>query len=174
MPITVYPPPASLKMSGVATLSGGAVFGYRGPQACAAAGISYRQLDYWCRTGLAVPSLRSARGSGTHRLYSYTDLLRLAAIKRLLDAGMSLQSVRRVMAHLDNVDVAALDGRALVLTDHESFLTTMPELADLLADAGSVFHVLPLAGLIDDVDEALDRFDARRSARIAGSPPPAL
>ena len=42
--------------------------GYRGPTACAAAGITYRQLDYWARTDLVVPSVRSATGSGTQRL----------------------------------------------------------------------------------------------------------
>ncbi|MGB3828623.1 MAG: MerR family transcriptional regulator, partial [Ornithinimicrobium sp.] len=25
--------------------------GYRGPTACGAAGVTYRQLDYWARTG---------------------------------------------------------------------------------------------------------------------------
>jgi hypothetical protein len=43
--------------------------GYRGPIACRAAGITYRQLDYWARTGLVEPSVRPAGGSGTHRLY---------------------------------------------------------------------------------------------------------
>ena len=49
--------------------------GYRGPTACAAAGITYRQLDYWARTGLVAPSVRSATGSGTQRLYSFRDIL---------------------------------------------------------------------------------------------------
>ena len=31
--------------------------GYRGPIACNAAGITYRQLDYWARTGLLQPSI---------------------------------------------------------------------------------------------------------------------
>ena len=42
--------------------------GYRGPTACAAAGITYRQLDYWARTGLVEPSVRAAHGSGSQRL----------------------------------------------------------------------------------------------------------
>ena len=33
--------------------------GYRGPTACKAAGITYRQLDYWARTGLVEPSVRA-------------------------------------------------------------------------------------------------------------------
>ena len=36
--------------------------GYRGPTACRAAGITYRQLDYWARTGLVEPSIRPATG----------------------------------------------------------------------------------------------------------------
>ena len=38
--------------------------GYRGPTACKAAGITYRQLDYWARTGLVEPAVRGAAGSG--------------------------------------------------------------------------------------------------------------
>ena len=34
--------------------------GYRGPTACNAAGITYRQLDYWARTGLVEPTVRGA------------------------------------------------------------------------------------------------------------------
>ncbi|MED5527073.1 MAG: MerR family transcriptional regulator, partial [Actinomycetota bacterium] len=49
--------------------------GYRGPVACAAAGITYRQLDYWARTGLVAPTVRGAAGSGTQRLYSFRDIL---------------------------------------------------------------------------------------------------
>ena len=62
--------------------------GYRGPTACNAAGITYRQLDYWARTGLVEPSVRGAAGSGSQRLYSFRDILILKVIKRLLDAGI--------------------------------------------------------------------------------------
>jgi len=65
--------------------------GYRGPAACQIAGITYRQLDYWARTGLVAPSVRDAAGSGSQRLYSFRDILLLKVIKRLLDAGISLQ-----------------------------------------------------------------------------------
>src|SRR5215471_4035230 len=74
--------------------------GYRGPTACNAAGISYRQLDYWARTGLVEPSVRGASGSGTQRLYSFRDVLLLKIIKSLLDAGVSLQQIRTAISHL--------------------------------------------------------------------------
>ena len=68
--------------------------GYRGPTACKAAGITYRQLDYWARTGLVEPSVRGATGSGTQRLYGFRDILVLKVVKRLLDTGVSLQQIR--------------------------------------------------------------------------------
>ena len=37
--------------------------GYRGPTACAAAGITYRQLDYWARTALVVGTPRAGPGA---------------------------------------------------------------------------------------------------------------
>lgn len=74
-----------------------AAAGYRAPQVCKLVGISYRQLDHWARTGLLTPSLRKARGSGTQRLYSFTDLLRLRVVRRLLDAGLSLQKIRKAV-----------------------------------------------------------------------------
>ena len=68
--------------------------GYRGPIACRVAGITYRQLDYWARTGLVEPTVRGARGSGSQRLYSFRDILLLKVVKRLLDTGVSLQQIR--------------------------------------------------------------------------------
>ena len=54
--------------------------GYRGPTACRAAGITYRQLDYWARTGLVEPSIRPASGSGTQRIYSLCDIVVLKVV----------------------------------------------------------------------------------------------
>ncbi|MEJ7721421.1 MAG: MerR family transcriptional regulator [Ilumatobacteraceae bacterium] len=64
--------------------------GYSGTQAAKVVGITYRQLDYWARTDLVTPSLASAKGSGSRRLYSYRDLLELRVVRTLLDAGIEL------------------------------------------------------------------------------------
>lgn len=71
--------------------------GFRAPQVCSIVGITYRQLDYWARTGLLIPSLQSAHGSGSQRLYSFQDVVQLRVVKRLLDAGMSLKKIRTAM-----------------------------------------------------------------------------
>lgn len=85
--------------------------GYRWTVACEAAGITYRQLDHWARTGLIVPSVRAAAGSGTQRLYSFRDILILRIVKRLLDTGVSLGNIRAAVAHLESrggVDLASI------------------------------------------------------------------
>ena len=58
------------------------VGGFHGPQVCGLVGISYRQLDYWARTGLLQPSVSAAKGSGSRRVYSYADVLELKVIKQ--------------------------------------------------------------------------------------------
>lgn len=71
--------------------------GFRAPQVCKVVNITYRQLDYWARTDLLTPSLQDAHGSGSQRLYSFSDVVQLKVIKRLLDAGMSLKRIRQAM-----------------------------------------------------------------------------
>jgi len=71
--------------------------GYRAPQVCNLVGITYRQLDYWARTGLILPSVQPALGSGSQRLYSFGDIVQLKVVKRLRDAGMSLKKIRTAM-----------------------------------------------------------------------------
>ena len=71
--------------------------GYRAPQVCKLVDITYRQLDYWARTGLITPSIQSAQGSGSQRRYSFSDIVQLKVVKRLLDAGMSLKKIRQAI-----------------------------------------------------------------------------
>jgi DNA-binding transcriptional MerR regulator len=107
--------------------------GYRGPQVCTIVGITYRQLDYWARTELLRPSITEARGSGSQRRYSYTDLVQLKVIKRLLDAGISLKSARRAIDCLRDFG-DDLTTANLVIDDGRSVLAhTGEEIIDLLA-----------------------------------------
>jgi DNA-binding transcriptional MerR regulator len=141
--------------------------GYRGPQVCRLIGITYRQLDYWARTGLLRPSVAEARGSGSKRLYSYRDLLELKVIKQLLDAGVSLQSARRAVDCLREDLGADLATAKLVLTGSRSVLAkSNGEVVDLLAGGQGVFNIVPLGGVVDALDAAIVQL------RSAGPPRP--
>ena len=130
--------------------------GYRGPTVCKMIGITYRQLDYWARTGLLRPSVADARGSGSKRLYSYRDLLELKVIKQLLDAGVSLQSARRAVDCLRQNLGVDLASAKLVLTESRSVLAkTNGEVVDLLAGGQGVFNIVPLSGVVDELVAAI-------------------
>jgi DNA-binding transcriptional MerR regulator len=133
--------------------------GYRGPQVCKIVGITYRQLDHWTRTDLVRPSLAQAHGSGTQRLYSYTDLVELKVIKSLLDGGLSLQSVRKVIDYLrDNLgtDVASAN---LVIDGSRSVLArTGEELIDLVRRGQGVLNIVPLGSVKQELDASIVEF----------------
>jgi len=119
-----------------------AEIGYRGPTACAAAGITYRQLDYWARTALVEPSVRAAHGSGSQRLYSFRDILVLKVVKRLLDTGISLQQIRAAVQHLRDHGSADL-AQVTLMSDGVSVYecTSADEVVDLLQGGQGVFGI---------------------------------
>jgi len=116
--------------------------GYRGPTVCAAAGITYRQLDYWARTGLVEPSIRGASGSGTQRLYSFRDVLVLKIVKRLLDTGVSLQQIRTAAQHLRARGIDDL-AQITIMSDGASVYecTSADEVIDLVQGGQGVFGI---------------------------------
>ena len=116
--------------------------GYRGPTACAAAGITYRQLDYWARTGLVESSVREASGSGTQRLYSFRDILVLKIVKKLLDAGISLQNIRTAISTLRDRGIDDL-GEITLMSDGTTVYecVSTDEVVDLLQGGQAVFGI---------------------------------
>ncbi|MDN5791055.1 MAG: MerR family transcriptional regulator [Micrococcales bacterium] len=159
--------------------------GYRGPTACRAAGITYRQLDYWARTGIVDPSVRGASGSGTQRLYGFRDILVLKVVKRLLDTGVSLQQIRVAIAHLRERGIEDL-AQITLMSDGASVYecTSADEVIDLVQGGQGVFGIavgrvwreiegrlaqLPSERAGDDTPEAHpdDELRARRARRMA-------
>ena len=116
--------------------------GFRGPVACSAAGITYRQLDYWARTGLVEPSIRGAKGSGSQRLYAFRDILLLKIVKRLLDTGVSLQQIRAAVNALHERGVEDLTAITL-MSDGASVYecTSADEVIDLVQGGQGVFGI---------------------------------
>ena len=161
--------------------------GYRGPIACRAAGITYRQLDYWARTGLVAPTVRPATGSGTQRLYSFRDVLVLKVVKRLLDTGVSLQQIRVAVSHLRDRGVEDL-AQITLMSDGASVYecTSADEVIDLVQGGQGVFGIavgrvwrevegtlaeLPAeraAANVPEADLSSDELARRRRARATG------
>ncbi len=120
------------------------VQGFRAPQVCKIVGITYRQLDYWARTDLLMPSLQSANGSGSQRVYSFQDIVQLRVVKRLLDAGMSLKKIRTAMDLLGEqlqvesplTDVTLLSDGSTIYAAHSA-----DEIVDVFRRGQGVFGI---------------------------------
>ncbi len=128
--------------------------GYRAPQVCRIVGITYRQLDYWARTGFMVPSLQRARGSGSQRLYSFDDLVQLKVIKRLIDAGMDVKRIRQAFSELSHQDKSWNweDGRITLVSDGRSIyaLKSPEEIIDIFKKGQAVLGVV-LGPLVEEI-----------------------
>ncbi len=143
--------------------------GYRGPTACNAAGITYRQLDYWARTKLVEPTVRGATGSGTQRLYSFRDILLLKVIKRLLDAGISLQQIRTAVQHLRERGTDDLT-RVTLMSDGATVYecTSNDEVIDLLQGGQGVFGIA-IGGVWREIEGSLSALPSEKASQPESS-----
>ena len=140
--------------------------GYRGPAVCKMVGITYRQLDYWTTTGLVTPSVRNADGSGSQRLYAFSDIVQLKVIKQLLDTGITLQRIR---AALEFVRDRGLDLRNItLLSDGQQVyaLDDQREIINLIKQGQGVFAIA-VDPLLDELEAAVTKLPAERAAKVS-------
>ena len=144
--------------------------GYRAPQVCKLVGITYRQLDYWARTGLIVPTLAQAHGSGSQRRYSFSDVVQLKVIKNLLDAGMSLKKIRSAVeilrSEMDSeqplADVTLLSDGQTIYAAHSD-----EEVVDVLRKGQGVFSIA-IGPVQDQVEGAILQLFPDDEEELAG------
>ncbi len=129
--------------------------GFSGTKAAQIVGITYRQLDYWARTDLVRPSLVDAAGSGSRRRYSYRDLLELRMIKKLLDAGVRLETVRDVFAYLRAETSGDISSAHVVIDGSTVLLCEGDELIDVVRRGQGVLQLLPVATVKSEIDEQI-------------------
>jgi DNA-binding transcriptional MerR regulator len=142
--------------------------GYRAPEVAKIVGISYRQLDYWARTGLVTPSIRDAGGSGTQREYSFTDVVLLKAIKNLLDTGVNLQRIRKAIHFLRDNLRKPPHGLTLMSDGKKIYACESPsEVMDLLQRGQGVFGIA-VDKVWSDVEGSV-RKTSRAAARAGGA-----
>ncbi|MGH9303386.1 MAG: MerR family transcriptional regulator [Acidimicrobiales bacterium] len=143
--------------------------GFRGPQVCKIVGITYRQLDHWDRSGLLCPSLVAARGSGSQRVYSYRDVVELRVIKQLLDAGVTLRRARRAVEFLRGSGDDLASSSLVLGADNSVLVKDGEELLDVLRGGQVVFSVVPLSGVVDQVEAAMHELAVPEAEPVTGS-----
>lgn len=128
--------------------------GYRGSAASRAAGITYRQLDYWAHKHIVEPSVTASHGSGSRRLYSFNDVLMLAACKKLLDLGVNLQNISQTLQFLRAYRSTQLSHMVIVCDGSMCACEGETMFADVLQHESAVF-IIAVGTLFRQVESSL-------------------
>lgn len=143
---------------------------FRTGQVARILGVSHRQLQYWAETGLVAPS---ARTDGGHCRYAFEDLVALRAAKQLIDAGVSVQRIRKSIGSLQRMLPAVRRPLSeLVLVATGDLVLVLHDGVAFEAISGQEW-ILEVARFEREIDEHLGRELAatRRRARGGGKRP---
>lgn len=80
---------------------------------CNLTGITYRQVDYWCRTNLLTPIDEEPPGSGRSRRFHTDQIHRGAVLGDLTAIGVSLQVCRQIIDDVVRDGTVTLGGFAI-------------------------------------------------------------
>ncbi|MFO7711873.1 MAG: MerR family transcriptional regulator [Dehalococcoidia bacterium] len=117
-------------------------------------GASRNQLAYWDKTGMVRPSIRSAHGRGSRRLYSVEDIFELKILVKLLDSSLPLQRIRSSFSFIRGQSRSL--SSFVVFTDGKTvyFYEDYNVLVDTLKKGQTVLRVA-VQDLIEDVQHKL-------------------
>ena len=132
-------------------------------------GISRRQLQYWAKTDLVMPS---AHTPGGHHRYTFEDLVALKATKRLIDAGISVQRIRTSIQSLRKLLPTIerpLSELVLVATGDVVLVFAGGTVFEAVTGQEWVFEVAQFQRELEDWDRAQGGSGRRRAAPLAPS-----
>lgn len=125
--------------------------GFSSSQVCALTGASYRQLDYWVRTGIIRPELATAHGSGTQRRFAPEQVRLVRLILRLRELGLGHDAIVDAAARVDDANHADWHDGYLVVTLDGAPTVTLDPIPDVL-DLDDAAWVVSLRSCLDDTD----------------------
>lgn len=139
-------------------------------------GVSFRNIDYWARTKFIAPSVAEAKGTGTERKYSFSDLLALRVARELREAGVSTQSLRRVVDFLRTRRglTNPLAHCHLIVTGSDVQIATTREKitsALLMPGQSSFAFVFDLARTVAEMKQEIETSERKPPARALATQP---
>jgi DNA-binding transcriptional MerR regulator len=146
--------------------------GFSTAQVARLSGLTPRQIDHWDRQGFLKPSIKSAKGYGSARRYSFADVVRLRVAARLRAAGVGLARLRRCAEALERLggEAGDLGGvRLLVAGSRVLWARSDEEVVDLLRE-GQLVLVFSIGDAVAETAGAVARL-TREDARDDGSRP---
>lgn len=113
-------------------------------------GATARQLDYWNWSGFLKPT----NIIGRKRQYSFVDVVRIMAVMRLKEAGLSLQTIRNAIDKLKQHHQDPLNELKLVVYRNDVYVYRSAEEAYRAVDGQSTYLFMDL-GKVTEQTEAL-------------------
>ena len=125
-------------------------------------GATRSQLAYWDRTGLVSPSIKSASGRGSRRLYSTEDILELKILMRLLSSSLSVRRIRPSFRFIRGQSKAL--SSLIVLTDGKTvyFSQDKDVLVDTLKQGQTVLRIA-----VQDMISEVQAISANRVEKVS-------
>lgn len=103
------------------------------------ADITYRQLDYWTRTGIIEPDVALGHGSGSRRRWSPEAVAAIAVLARLRSLGVDLAEARQVLPVLATEQDGGFGPATLLfISDGQVWTTLPPSEAGVFVDVAAV------------------------------------
>jgi DNA-binding transcriptional MerR regulator len=116
-------------------------------------GVKARTLDHWAATNFLAPSIKKAGGTGTRRVYSFSDVVAARAARELRSAGASLQGLRKAVKELQKREFARpLAETRLIVSGKDVHLKTNQEVISMLQYPGQAllpFTVMNLGATVE-------------------------
>ena len=134
-------------------------------QVASLSGVKPRTLDHWAATGFLVPSIKKAAGTGTRRVYSFSDVVAARVAKQLRSAGVSLQGLRNAVRELRKRDFKyhPLAENRLVVCGKDVYLQNDESLISMLRNPGQgsfPFTVMDLKMTVETLRINADKIKA--------------
>ena len=123
-------------------------------------GVPYSTLNFWARNGLVQPSVASAKGSGSERVYNFNDLVALKVAFALRKSGVTTPSLKKIVTFLrehGRMEKPLSEAR-LVVTGSDVAIVRKGEVVSVLSRPGQGYlsFVVDLAEVIGELVNIAD------------------
>ena len=139
------------------------------PQVARLLQVSVGRLDGWHRSGFVSPSAVASPGQGVSRLYTFRDVVALRAALDLTEAGMSLRTVRLVVAYIRvraGITVSAVLPPTVLVLDGQGIHEVAGDasIPSLRRNGQRVLCVVSLSDLVHELQTQVGSARASRAA----------
>lgn len=131
---------------------------YTVPELLRLTGMSRKQVEYWARVGLLIPSLRqeNAKMGQPASFYSAEAMVKALVITDLRRSGFTLRQVQQVARNLEGHGIRLVESRNYLLTDGNSvyYAESDTEVMDILKHCRQMLLLIPIHEQVEKLKQA--------------------